>query len=90
MFCFRGEYMTEQSREAAKPDEKLEVVEEKKETIPLDYKEEVIETESCKLMMDSEGNIHVECSKPTEKLKISKKELDMLSGLSTLVPNAGQ
>lgn len=65
-----------------------EKAEEKKEPISIDYKEEVIETESCKLMMDTEGNIHIECSKPTEKLKISKQELDMLSGLSTLVPNA--
>lgn len=65
-----------------------EKAEEKKEPIPIEYKEEVIETESCKLMMDTEGNIHIECAKPTEKLKISKKELDMLAGLSTIVPNA--
>ncbi len=65
-----------------------EVEEEKKETIPDDYKEEVIETEACKLMMDKDGNIHVECSKPTERLKISKQELDILQSLSTIVPNA--
>lgn len=72
-----------------KEEETLEVVEEKKEEpIPADYKEEVIETEACKLMMDVDGNIHIECSKPTEKIKISKRELDMLQSLSTIVPNA--
>ena len=84
--------------ETDKEDKKdKEVIEEKKKTIPDDinrsaingiYKEEVIETEACKLMMDVDGNIHIECSKPTEKLKISKQELDLLQGLSTIVPNA--
>lgn len=74
--------------EDIKKEEDKKTEEEKKEPIPNDYKEEVIETESCKLMMDVDGNIHIECSKPTDKIKISKQELDMLQGLSTIVPNA--
>lgn len=57
------------------------------ENQPADYKEEVIQTEACKISMDASGNIHIECPKPTDKIKISKQELDMLQGLSTLVPN---
>jgi len=64
-----------------------EVTEEQKELIRTDYKEEVIETESCKIMMGTDGSIHIECSKPTDKIKISKQELDMLQGLSEIVPN---
>ena len=64
-----------------------EVTEKQKELIRTDYKEEVIETESCKIMMGTDGSIHIECSKPTDKIKISKQELDMLQGLSEIVPN---
>lgn len=74
-------------KENGQTNERVEIDKNLSEPILIPEKEEVIETESCKLLMDKEGNIHIECSKPTEKLKISKQELNMLQGLSELVPN---
>lgn len=82
---------TENNEENKKDDEKVEEeeqkTEEQKEYIPTAYRQEVLEMESCKIMMDTNGCIHIECSKPTEKLKISKQEIDYLQGLSEIVPN---
>lgn len=64
-----------------------EITEEQKELIRNDIKEEVLETEQCKIKMGVDGSIYIECTTPTDKIKISKQELDMLQGLSEIVPD---
>lgn len=71
-------------KENGQKDERVEVIEPNIQETEIPETEEVIETDSCKIIMDKDGNIHIDCSKPTEKLRISKQELDMLQSLSEL------
>ncbi len=55
------------------------------EPIIIPDEEEVIEISSCKIFIDKNKNIRMECKEPSN-IKLSKQEIDMLHGLTDLVP----
>jgi len=55
------------------------------ESIIIPDEEEVIEIGSCKIFIDKDKNVRMECKEPSN-IKLSKQEIDMLHGLTDLVP----
>ncbi len=47
--------------------------------------EEVISVGSCKIFIDTDKNVRIQCNEPTNVI-LSKLEINMLHGLTDLVP----
>lgn len=44
--------------------------------------EEILEKGQCKVLIDRDSNIHIECAEPVKKMTLYKNELDMAQGIS--------